>query len=193
MQDFMYILGGCTYLCIFYCQCVYASTGGPSKHRLDNSARIAVFLDRIKLNEYSSIPVNSSECAEPGFTALLDVIEQSRLHSTIVLVTGAPPSDPDMFELVLNLAIIKNIKIYILFNESVCSGDLQMYKVLAQATGGRILDSLDSFVEFYTFRESSNVSVSADLNSLYSETCLIRHSMGLEKNVGLGGCRITEG
>ena len=28
---------------------------------------------------------------------------------------------------------------------------------------------------------------------IYSETCLIRHSMGLEKNVGLGGCRITEG
>ena len=29
--------------------------------------------------------------------------------------------------------------------------------------------------------------------AIYSETCLIRHSMGLEKNVGLGGCRITEG
>ena len=26
----------------------------------------------------------------------------------------------------------------------------------------------------------------------YSETTLIQHSMGLERSVGLGGCRITE-
>ena len=28
--------------------------------------------------------------------------------------------------------------------------------------------------------------------SVYCETSLIHHSVGLEKSVGLGGCRITE-
>jgi hypothetical protein len=30
------------------------------------------------------------------------------------------------------------------------------------------------------------------LSSSYSEASLIRHSMGLGRSVGLGGCRITE-
>ena len=44
---------------------------------------------------------------------------------------------------------------------------------------------------FVASHKTSPVPISTH-NTLYSETSLIRHSMGTENNVGLGGCWIME-
>ena len=142
----------------------------PSMHRLSNPPRLHKL--QTTIDGLSSIPPGVN-CSEPCLGPLLAVIEQSRLHSTIVLMTSVPPSDADQFALVLDLARLKDIKIHFIISKPQCGGDLQVYVDLAQHTGGAMLKSFSKFVEFFTFQQSSGISVSpVHLTLMYNKTVL---------------------
>ena len=140
-------------------------------HRLSNPPRLRKL--QTTIDELSSIPPGGN-CSEPCLGPLLAVIEQSRLHSTIVLMTSVPPSDADQFALVMDLARLKDIKIHFILSKPLCGGDLQIHVDLAQHTGGAVLTSFSKFVDFFTFQQSSGISVSpVHLILVYNKTVFL--------------------
>ena len=136
----------------------------PSEYLLRDAGDRQRFYEDISSLKAAANATAHDTCTEQGFVAIQKVLAESAPHSSILLITDTPPNSTSIERhQVLSAATGKGVQVHFVLVEGGCMSatgeDFEVYRELAEATGGTLLSSVQSVPSLFNFIMASRAKV----------------------------------
>lgn len=150
----------------------------PSEYLLSDADDRQRFYEDISSLKLATNATDLDTCTEQGFVAIQRVLAKSGPHSSILLITDTPPNSTSIERhQVLSAATGKSVQVHFVLVEGGCMSmtdkGFELYRELAEATGGVPLSSVQSVPSLFNFIMASRAKVCCI-------QCIMLHSYSLQ-------------